>query len=45
MSKHPGSSHIFLKYSGVDCTKQFNNTKHVDAYNYMDDLCVGKVKY
>ena len=34
-SKHPGSQ-LFLKYAG---TKQFN-----DAYNYIDDLCVGKVK-
>ena len=38
-SKHPGGSQLFLKYAGTDCTKQFN-----DAYNYMDDLCVGKVK-
>jgi len=35
-SKHPGGSQLFLKYAG---TKQF-----IDAYNYMDDLCVGKVK-
>jgi L-lactate dehydrogenase (cytochrome) len=44
MSKHPGGSQIFLKYGGTDCTKQFNDARHIDAYNYMDDLCVGKVK-
>lgn len=44
MSKHPGGSQLFLKYAGTDCTKQFNDAKHVDAFNYMDDLCVGKVK-
>jgi cytochrome b involved in lipid metabolism len=42
MSKHPGGSQIFLKYAGTDCTKQFNDARHVDAYNYMDDLCIGK---
>jgi hypothetical protein len=39
-SKHPGIQ-LFLKYAG---TKQFNDARHIDAYNYMDDLCVGKVK-
>jgi len=45
MSKHPGGSQLFLKYAGTDCTKNFNDARHIDAYNYMDDLCIGKVKY
>jgi cytochrome b involved in lipid metabolism len=45
MSKHPGGSHLVIKYAVVDCSKQFNDAKHIDAYNYMDDLCVGKVKF
>lgn len=44
MSKHPGGSQLFLKYAGTDCTKQFNDAKHLDAFHYMDDLCLGKVK-
>jgi cytochrome b involved in lipid metabolism len=34
-----------VKYAGVDCTKQFNDAKHIDVYNYMNDLCIGKVKF
>jgi cytochrome b involved in lipid metabolism len=44
MSRHPGGSQLFLKYAGTDCTKQFNDTKHADALNYIDDLCIGKVR-
>ncbi len=42
---HPGGMEIFLKHATTDCTEIFDEIGHVDAYDLMDNFCIGKVKH